>query len=209
MVTSAIHRKIEQHAAARPDATAVADSDRTLTYRELNQRANAVARWLGGSGLTRGGAAIVRIDPGADLLIALLAVLKAGAAYTWIDPAAGGPCDLPSFAIACRSTCAAERRYRAVDIRRLLAESVARPSPNLPILTRGTDIACILADEIGAAHVLVPHAVIVSMREPARAASARPDPGAFGYWIRLMTGGTVTFAAVERGPALSTASAAA
>ena len=44
MGTTAIHRAIEGQAANQGDAVALADDFQSMTYRELNQRANAVAR---------------------------------------------------------------------------------------------------------------------------------------------------------------------
>src|SRR5688572_3058545 len=82
---SAIHRFVEQHAAGRGDAVAVVDAERSVTYRELNQRANAVARHLMTGGFRRGAHAVVAMPCSADLAIVLLAVLKAGGSYAWID----------------------------------------------------------------------------------------------------------------------------
>src|SRR5688572_31151555 len=82
-----IHRAVERQATLRPHVPAVIDGLRTLTYRELNARANVVARHLVERGLRRGRLAIVGMERSAELAITLLAVLKAGAFYEWVDPA--------------------------------------------------------------------------------------------------------------------------
>ena len=86
MSTSAIHRVIERHSANLADSIAIVDAVSSLTYRDLNQRANARARRLMDHGFRRGSLAVVKMEPSLDLAVTLLAVLKAGGAYSWIDP---------------------------------------------------------------------------------------------------------------------------
>ncbi|MFD8691639.1 amino acid adenylation domain-containing protein [Streptomyces sp. NPDC059651] len=76
----------EQHAAAAPDAIAVVFGDTTLTFRELNTRANRLAH-----GLIRRGAGPetvvgLAMERSAELAIALLGTLKAGAGYALLSP---------------------------------------------------------------------------------------------------------------------------
>ncbi|MEI5097736.1 amino acid adenylation domain-containing protein [Streptomyces sp. PmtG] len=78
----AVHRR----AAAAPDALAVVDEDTSLTYRELESRANRLAHWLLASGVRPESRVAVLLPRSADLVATLLAVLKAGAAYVPIDP---------------------------------------------------------------------------------------------------------------------------
>ena len=175
----------------QPDAVALTDAAQALTYRELNVRANTLARRLGECGLRRGAVALVRMHRCADLATLLLAVLKAGAAYSWIEPGSHQDDDLPpSFCVAQRSS-GAEQRYLAVDLGNAFALCAARPSPNLPILTRGSDIACVLPDGEGRPQVLVPHETITSMPAATQSGSWTRDPGAFDLWITLMAGETV------------------
>ena len=82
-----VHESFERQAAERPDAVALVDGEERLTYRELNERANAVAHALLGSGVGRGALVAVCLEPSADLVAALLGVHKSGAAYVPIDPA--------------------------------------------------------------------------------------------------------------------------
>ena len=75
----------ERCAAARPDAVAVVQGERTLTYRELNRRANALAAVLLDAGLGPGDVAAVCVDRSPELIVALLAVVKCGAGYLPVD----------------------------------------------------------------------------------------------------------------------------
>ncbi|WP_281286974.1 non-ribosomal peptide synthetase [Nonomuraea turkmeniaca] len=81
-----LHALIEAQAAATPDAPAVLFGDVTLTYAELNGRANRLARWLRHIGVERGRPVAVCAERSPELVVALLAVLKAGGAYVPLDP---------------------------------------------------------------------------------------------------------------------------
>ncbi len=82
-----VHQLFEAQAARTPDALAVqlAGGDQCLSYRELNGRANRLARHLRELGVGPG--RLVAVMPGRDLSlpVALLAVLKTGAAYVPLD----------------------------------------------------------------------------------------------------------------------------
>ncbi|MFC4117864.1 non-ribosomal peptide synthetase [Nonomuraea zeae] len=81
-----LHALIEAQAAATPGAPAVVSGDATLTYAELNGRANRLARWLRHIGVERGRPVAVCAERSPELVVALLAVLKAGGAYVPLDP---------------------------------------------------------------------------------------------------------------------------
>ncbi|MFF4169350.1 amino acid adenylation domain-containing protein [Streptomyces sp. NPDC001744] len=70
-----------------PDAPAVRDAHTTLTYRELDARAEALARRLAARGVGPEDRVAVALPRSADLVVALLGVLKAGAAYLPLDTA--------------------------------------------------------------------------------------------------------------------------
>ncbi|WP_282082581.1 non-ribosomal peptide synthetase [Streptomyces tendae] len=80
-----LHQYGERQAAAHPDRIAVTD-DGGLTYGEFNRRANRLARRLRELGAGPGVVVAVELARSAQELVALHAVLKAGAAYLPIDP---------------------------------------------------------------------------------------------------------------------------
>ncbi|KUM78491.1 non-ribosomal peptide synthetase [Streptomyces curacoi] len=82
-----LHALFERQAAATPDAVAVESATTTLTYRELDRRASAVARGLVRRGVGPETLVAVALPRSADLVVALLAVLKAGGAYLPVDTA--------------------------------------------------------------------------------------------------------------------------
>ncbi|HET7695315.1 MAG TPA: amino acid adenylation domain-containing protein [Vicinamibacterales bacterium] len=92
------HERVAAHAARHPAATAVADGTLTLTYGELDARANQVARLLQTRGVGPESRVPVFMDGSAEMVAALLGVLKAGAAYVPLDPAV--PAARVAFALA-------------------------------------------------------------------------------------------------------------
>lgn len=69
-----------------PDATACMGPDGSLTYRELDRRANQLARHLMARGVERETRVGLWFDRSAELLVAVLGVLKAGGCYVPLDP---------------------------------------------------------------------------------------------------------------------------
>ncbi|PZD92997.1 hypothetical protein DNH61_25415 [Paenibacillus sambharensis] len=81
-----LHELFEEQAARTPDHPALADSSRRLTFGELNDRANRLARLLRSEGAAPGQIVGVSTDRSVDVVTAMLAILKAGAAYLPLDP---------------------------------------------------------------------------------------------------------------------------
>ncbi|MFF5365701.1 amino acid adenylation domain-containing protein [Streptomyces sp. NPDC013187] len=73
--------------AATPNAPAVGDGTCVLTYRELDERAEQVARGLVARGIVPGDRVGICLERTTELVVTMLAVLKAGAAYVPTDPA--------------------------------------------------------------------------------------------------------------------------
>ncbi|MFC8887452.1 non-ribosomal peptide synthetase, partial [Streptomyces cinereoruber] len=78
--------RFDEAAARFAERTALVDGGRRVSYAELNASANRLAHLLRAHGLRRGDLAGVLLDRGADFAVAVLAVVKAGAAYTLLDP---------------------------------------------------------------------------------------------------------------------------
>jgi amino acid adenylation domain-containing protein/FkbH-like protein len=81
-----LHELFEQQVELRPDAPAALWQDETLSYAELNRRANRLARQLLVSGVQPGDYVPVLMVRSLALLIAQLAVLKCGGVYVPLDP---------------------------------------------------------------------------------------------------------------------------
>ncbi|MYM86939.1 amino acid adenylation domain-containing protein [Rugamonas sp. FT82W] len=82
-----VHQVFEQVAAAAPDRTAIDCAGRTFSYGDVNRRANQLAHRLIALGVRPDQRIALVLDRSAELVIATLAVLKAGAAYLPLDPA--------------------------------------------------------------------------------------------------------------------------
>lgn len=81
-----VHHAVEEHARLRPDTIAVRSGNATLTYGELNRRANQLAHQLRKLGV--GPEAIVGIcsERSVEMMVALIGILKSGGAYLALDP---------------------------------------------------------------------------------------------------------------------------
>jgi len=77
---------VERKAAELPDCVALVAGDAVLTYGALNARANRLARWLAERGVGPDRLVAVALPRGADLLVSLLAIQKAGGAHLPLDP---------------------------------------------------------------------------------------------------------------------------
>jgi amino acid adenylation domain-containing protein/non-ribosomal peptide synthase protein (TIGR01720 family) len=87
---SFVHRLIEMQAQRSPEAVALVMDDRALRYGELNAAANRLARRLVAEGVGPGARVGICLARSFELVTAVLAVLKAGAAYVPLDPAHPG-----------------------------------------------------------------------------------------------------------------------
>ena len=83
-----IHERFAEQAARTPDAVAVMCGDASLTYRELDARANRLAHHLRGLGAGPEAHAGILLDRSVEMVMAIVAVWKAGGAYLPLDPAA-------------------------------------------------------------------------------------------------------------------------
>jgi amino acid adenylation domain-containing protein len=81
-----VHELFEQQVAAHPDAVAAVQGARQWTYRELNGRANRLARALSARGVRREAVVAVVTERNLDWMAAALAIFKAGGVYLPIEP---------------------------------------------------------------------------------------------------------------------------
>ena len=82
-----VHDLVQMQAERTPDAVAVLDGDRILTYRSLDSRANRLAAYLRRRGIKPEVPVAICLKRSADLMVSMLAVLKAGGACVPLDPA--------------------------------------------------------------------------------------------------------------------------
>ncbi|MFD3514820.1 amino acid adenylation domain-containing protein [Streptomyces sp. NPDC058657] len=107
---------VAERARSAPHRPAVTSGDLTIGYGELDARADRLARILVRRGAGRGTYVAVALPRSAELIVALLAVLKSGAAYVPVDP------DLPAGRIA----------YILADARPALVVTTASAASGLP-----------------------------------------------------------------------------
>lgn len=81
-----VHRMVERQAVARPDHPALWCAGVSVTYAEMNARANALARALCARGIGAEDLVGIHLRRSPEQMVAVLAVLKAGAAYLPLDP---------------------------------------------------------------------------------------------------------------------------
>jgi amino acid adenylation domain-containing protein len=127
-----VDRLIAQQARRTPDATAVEGDGERLGYAELNGAANRLAHLLREEGVRPGSVVGVFARRSADLVVGLLAVLKAGAAYLPLDP--DQPDDRLAFMLADAEvdlvlTASLLAPRLPGDVRAVLLEQVAAEQP--------------------------------------------------------------------------------
>src|SRR5688572_8107671 len=83
---ASIGELFEAQAKRTPEAMALEYEGETLTYKELNARANRLARYLAKQGVGRETMVGLCVERGLEMVVATLAILKAGGAYVPLDP---------------------------------------------------------------------------------------------------------------------------
>ncbi|MFJ3976405.1 amino acid adenylation domain-containing protein [Streptomyces sp. NPDC090021] len=150
-VEAPVHTLFEDRAARDPHAPALLCGEERLDYGTLNERANRLAHHLGASGIGRGDTVAVLVERGPDLVVALLAALKAGAAYTLLDP--DFPAERLAGAVAdCGACLLVTHRHasppfpvaRHLDLDAAAAAVAARPGHDPGLTVTGTDLACVM-----------------------------------------------------------------
>ncbi|SFQ71894.1 amino acid adenylation domain-containing protein, partial [Variovorax sp. OK605] len=81
-----VHRLIEQQVLERPEAPALAFGEQTLSYGELNARANRLAHRLIALGVKPESKVGIALERSVEMVVGILAILKAGGAYVPLDP---------------------------------------------------------------------------------------------------------------------------
>ncbi|KPA90300.1 amino acid adenylation enzyme/thioester reductase family protein [Pseudomonas asplenii] len=129
-----IHTLFEAQVRANPDAVALLCEDRQLSYRQLNRRANHLARQLLALGVQPDERVAICAERSLDMIVGLLGVLKAGAAYVPIDPA--HPAERMAFMLQ-------DSQPRAL----LTQAALSLPAGDLPLLLLDTAESLQAVDE--------------------------------------------------------------
>ncbi|WP_413787155.1 amino acid adenylation domain-containing protein [Pseudomonas sp. B21-053] len=141
---STIHGLFEAQASAQPDAVAVVFGDQSLTYGELNARANQVAHRLLSSGIRPDDRVAICVERGVEMIVGLLGILKSGAGYVPLDPAY--PAERIAYMLedstpvailvhAATRELLAEESVRVIDLDCASLHSQSTTNPPIPELT--------------------------------------------------------------------------
>lgn len=81
-----IHQLFEEQVERTPNNVAIVFGDKTMTYRELNEKANQLAHVLRSKGIKRDDIVGIMVTRSFELIISIMAILKAGGAFMTIEP---------------------------------------------------------------------------------------------------------------------------
>ena len=122
-----VHHVFEQQVDRMPDAIAVEFEEQSLTYRELNARANQLAHYLQKLGVREETRVGISVDRSFEMIVGLLAILKAGGAYVPLDP--HYPSERLDFLVSDTGTSLVlsqrrlQKRWKNADVRLLILDS--------------------------------------------------------------------------------------
>jgi len=122
-----VHRLFEQQAESRPEALAVVCGGESLTYSQLNERANQLAHRLRRLGVAPETLVGVCLERSPEMVVCLLAILKAGGGYLPLDP--GEPQERRAFMIADAGVEVLLTRERLADGEREPFTGASRSNP--------------------------------------------------------------------------------
>lgn len=131
-----LHQLFERQARATPDRVAISFADKNLTYSQLNARSNQLARHLRKRGAGPDSVVGIYIERSLDMVVALLGVLKAGAAYVPLDPSY--PHSRIAFILE-------DAQIRLVLTQEMLCNRL--PSPNAELICLDADWREIMTEE--------------------------------------------------------------
>ncbi|MBC3271247.1 amino acid adenylation domain-containing protein [Pseudomonas sp. SWRI81] len=208
--TDTVQRLFEQYAARQPDAVAAVHGEQTLSYAELNRRANQLAHFLLSEGVKPGDAVAILLPRSLDLLIAQLAIGKCAAAWVPLDIHA--PADRQAFMVddcraavlLTRSTATAAFAVRRIDLDSLQLDAQPGHNPDLPQSAQSLAYIMYTSGSTGMPKgVMVPHRAITRLvinngyadfnRQDCIAFASNPafDASTMDVWGALLNGARV------------------
>jgi len=179
-----LHQLFERAAAQKPDAEAFIIGEQIFSYRDIDQRANQLARLFALRGVRPGDRVAVCLDRTIEMPVAIAAVLKAGAAYVPLDPA--HPADrlryiVEDAQVACLVTMSwLAEPFNAVDVPQVLLdaavselEPLETSTPAIPVTPKDVAYVIYTSGSTGRPKgVQVEHLNVVSFLE-----AMRREPG--------------------------------
>ncbi|MEU7578195.1 amino acid adenylation domain-containing protein [Streptomyces sp. NPDC041068] len=207
-----VHELFEEQAARTPDATALVYEDQRLTYAELDARADRLAGLLAARGVTRGDIVGVYLERSAEMAVALLGTLKAGAGYAMLDPGfpagrlRGMAADAGIDAVLSRKDAGPEPLGSDAVASLYVEDAVhARPPARGAVRAEPGDVACVMFTSGSTGRpkgILAPHRAVAATLTGQDFASFGPgavwlqcapvswDAFAMELWGPLVNGGT-------------------
>jgi len=170
-----IHGRFLAQVELRPEAPAVRAGEQTLSYAELARRSAAVAGGLAAAGVGRGDRVAITLGRGLDMVVAVLGVLRAGAAYVPIDP------DYPPQRVAMMLEGAAPAA--------ILSEAgVVLPTAVLPTAVLPTAVLPTAVLPTGSSAPVLRVAELVAADAPASAVAVGPRDAAYAMFTSGSSG---------------------
>jgi surfactin family lipopeptide synthetase A len=124
-----IHELFEERALVAPQSVALLFRDERMTYGELNERANRLAHALRAIGAGPGCYIGLAVDRSIDLVVSMLGILKAGAAYVPLEP------KLPEARVQHILSTLALKAFVTQRTHEPKVRAVAAATPEMPVLT--------------------------------------------------------------------------
>ncbi|AQR95352.1 non-ribosomal peptide synthetase [Clostridium saccharoperbutylacetonicum] len=118
------YMKIVKQCKLTPDAIAIFYKDEKITYRELDEESNKIANYLMNNGIKRNSLVGIMVFPGPMMLIGMIGIMKAGAAYVPVDPAY--PTDRIQYIM---KSAGIEILLTEHDLKETLSELIEKDSP--------------------------------------------------------------------------------
>ena len=193
--TALVHQLIERQAAETPDATALICNGETLTYRELDDRANRVAATLFSLGVKPDTLVGLHISRSCDLVVGALAILKAGGAYVPLDPTY--PKDRIALMIEDsglsiilsdegRDPPVKSASIRVLSVEQAASSSAAAASPSTPLTSANLAYVIYTSGSTGRPKgVMVEHRNVVNFFAGMDDRIPRPAPGQQPVWLAV------------------------
>ena len=145
-----IHQRFESQAARTPEDIAVSDCDSKVTYRQLDQLVNRSANLLADAGVKPGDFVAVNLERSPELIVAILGIMKAGAAYVPLDPQSPIErkrqilADTNAVVVISREEQGLDRVMPVEDVAPLLANGQIPNSEPLSVVVSPNDVAYVL-----------------------------------------------------------------